>query len=460
MLVTIDSGYVLAEAKDDSVIPGNANVAPDVMRADLDKLVSSDSDVRHEALVELAAEFASTPTQSNGKYSNYGSALLPVLHRVILDLDNPDARYAVEAIYWMGVGHLMAAQLDRRDLDDAGKREIEQALEKISHYPVPSDYDPMKDALANVLVHSHNSDARQAAAMALAGGFAPVSEIENILATQLPLEEANRKIQSAILGSLSVMADRNPVQRSTELTIIEALASSNMTTRMSAVRVVRRHQFDGALEGVINSMSGASTAYEFDEKLNSISFFKEVDDVHIIGLENVAASIGDEERKKEIQSTIQTLKHRTTDSEHHFGLLELTQSSILLHTPHRGLVPGTRIAVIGSDFVLVVAALVGAERETSTHVRISSRPVASYYVGSLTNNVPVELVENAVVYFALDSPNYSVPSLSHSSCTSNEGIHHSVWSVEGSEKVRVWSAYQYLEYAVDPNCSNDELAEY
>ncbi|GBF30083.1 hypothetical protein MnTg04_00019 [bacterium MnTg04] len=437
----------------------DSHVVTDAARTDLDRLVSTDAEVRRKALAELALEIYSGTPQSEGKYSNYGDTIFPYLLQVIDDLDDPFSHYAVEAIFWLGTYNQIRVELDSSELDDIGKREVNQQLEEIDHYPIPSDYAPLKEALVNALRHSEDNRARYWAAQALVDGFEPVSEIERVLVTQFPLEEANWRVQSAIMGSLSEIADRNEIERATELTIIEALASPNLKTRETAVRIVRTHQFDGGLERLIESIPAASDAIELRQLLSSIFSFSKIYDVHIVELEKAAANTDDEERKKEIRSTIEQIRYASTDTIHHFGLVELTQSSIILHTAHRGLRPGTPIAVIGSDIDLYVAARVDAKLQKVADTSISSHPVVAYYVGMRAHTLLPELIENAVVYFSPDSLAFPVSSLVHSSCTSNEGIHHTVWSTGDSGRIRVWSAYQHLGYGVEPSCSDDDLAE-
>jgi hypothetical protein len=45
------------------------------------------------------------------------------------------------------------------------------------------------------------------------------------------------------------------------------------------------------------------------------------------------------------------------------------------------------------------------------------------------------------------------------SCTSNEGIHLSVWSGEPLRSLRVWHTYYYLGYDVTPSCTSQEYGE-
>ena len=44
-------------------------------------------------------------------------------------------------------------------------------------------------------------------------------------------------------------------------------------------------------------------------------------------------------------------------------------------------------------------------------------------------------------------------------CTSNEGIHLTVWSGAPPEGVRRWHAYYFLAYDVEPSCSVREISE-
>jgi hypothetical protein len=45
------------------------------------------------------------------------------------------------------------------------------------------------------------------------------------------------------------------------------------------------------------------------------------------------------------------------------------------------------------------------------------------------------------------------------SCASTEGVHLTVWAGEPHTGRRIWHAYYYLGYDVEPNCSAAESAE-
>lgn len=471
-VLTASCGQI--ENQNDSTVAACVSAGPSdpkdltaAAREDLDKLVSSDADVRRKALAELALEFSSGATQAEGRFRNYGSALLPVLHRVILDLNDPYADDAIEAIFWMGTVNQLRSEAGRTSVDNVGRREVSQELDKFCHYPVPSDYAPLKDALISALSRSTDREARYWAALSLADGFEPVSEIEEVLATRLPLERDNPKVQSAVLGSVSEIADRHAVSRATELRIIQSLASPNVEVRRIALRIVKRHQYDGAVDGLLGSISSVSNAYELSEIIGALPQFGPFDEAQIaefaVTLEDWAAGIENEQIRDEmeqgVRSTIQKMKYSLTDTKHQFGFVQVGESSILLHTANRGLMPGTPVGIVNSDTVLIVAAQADNEQEASGHVQVGSFPVTTYYLGITTNTLRPELVDNRIAYILTDSPDFAASGLVHSSCQSNEGIHHSVWSTGDAGWNRVWSAYQYLGYSVEPNCAEEDLAE-
>ncbi len=53
----------------------------------------------------------------------------------------------------------------------------------------------------------------------------------------------------------------------------------------------------------------------------------------------------------------------------------------------------------------------------------------------------------------------AAPALAGSRCTSAEGVHLSLAFGGGPERVRVWSAYLYLGYDVEPSCAEGESAD-
>ncbi len=447
--------------------PNGSDALTAAAREDLDRLVSGDAELRRNALAEVALEFSSGATKAQGKYSNYGDALLPVLHRVILDLNDPHADDAIEAIFWMGTVNQLRLEVGRTAADDVRRREVIEELDKVCHYPVPSHYAPLQEALIQALSHSTDREARYWAALSLAEAFEPVAEIEQVLATRFPLEKRNPEVQSAILGSLSKIADRYDVSRTTELQIIEALASPNAEVRRIALQIVKRHQYDGAMEGLLKGMTSVSNAYELSERFGALALLGPFDAAQIarieVSLEAWTAGIENEQIRDEVEngvrSTIQRLKYALTDAEHQFGLVEVDESSILLHTANRGLMPGTQAAIVNTGTVLIVATQADSEHEASDHVKIGSFPVVSYYLATMTNTLPPRRIDNRIAYILTDSPDFAFSDLVHSSCRSSEGVHHSIWSTGDPGRIRAWSAYQHLGYSVEPSCADEDLAE-
>ena len=136
------------------LIIGAANVHAqvDAARADISNLTSPNDDVRRKALVDLVLEIQTGKVPEEGGYTTFGDALLPELHRVILDLDDPHAKKACEAIWYFGTTAKMRADVNLLELDDAGRKEVIATLDLVRHYPTPSDYEPLKNALINLLI--------------------------------------------------------------------------------------------------------------------------------------------------------------------------------------------------------------------------------------------------------------------------------------------------------------------
>ncbi|MDX1561627.1 MAG: hypothetical protein R3305_01800 [Gammaproteobacteria bacterium] len=95
-----------------------------------------------------------------------------------------------------------------------------------------------------------------------------------------------------------------------------------------------------------------------------------------------------------------------------------------------------------------IVGVAGASAEIPM-ILIGSNPAHAYRLSALETAI----VEAGVVVSR--DTNAELPALSLTSCTSAEGIHYSVWRSDD----RIWSAYRYLGYSVDPTCSSAELAE-
>ncbi len=296
-----------SEATSDNV-PGITSVVTEEMRAELDKLVSLDPDVKRKALAELALEFSSDTPPSERKYSNYGDALLPVLTQIIGNVDDRHARNAVKAVYYM-------TQVDQWSQDEkllASSEGFKDELEKLAHYPNPRNYAPMKGALVSALQGNRNNDARLWAAMSLGNGFEPAREIEEVFAARFPIEENHRNVQLAILGGLKKMADRSALMRSTELSIIGGLASTNQRTRQAVAEVIAIHPFDGGLEGLVENIPTTTDVNTLKRMLGAILSYGKTSEASIIELERIASETNEDDRKNEILLTVETLRNLGT----------------------------------------------------------------------------------------------------------------------------------------------------
>ena len=85
-------------------------------------------------------------------------------------------------------------------------------------------------------------------------------------------------------------------------------------------------------------------------------------------------------------------------------------------------------------------------------VLVAGSPVP-VYATDLPDGVALDLLP-MVVTLGQEPPS----GLAVSSCTSAEGIHVSLWSGEGLQRTRRWSAYVHLGYYTEPTCSDSELA--
>ena len=54
----------------------------------------------------------------------------------------------------------------------------------------------------------------------------------------------------------------------------------------------------------------------------------------------------------------------------------------------------------------------------------------------------------------------SIQGRSFRSCTSNEGVHLTVWAGKARKSKRIWHEYVYLGYDLEPSCSRRETADH
>jgi len=311
--VAVPSQSTIAEQKDsedsvantaDGVVTNASPDRDDEKRANLNMLVSTDSGIRRKALAELALELSKSPPMATGKYTTYGDDLLPVLGHVIADLDDPYAHNAVEATFYLAMVNQSRANADSLGLDASTRAE----LEKLSHYPRPSSYQPMKSALTTALTESRNDEVRHWAALALANGFEPTQEIEAILASQLPREIDNRKVGPAIIGALSELAERHNLQTSTQAAILNGLESSDNTTRRTAAKFIGKHRVDGGLQALFEQIPTSGDVRTLRMMLDSVVSIGVTRAGDMAELERMAAEEQEDELKIEILSALERLQ--------------------------------------------------------------------------------------------------------------------------------------------------------
>ncbi len=279
--------------------------------SDLDRLVSTDDAIRESALKHLAYEFHRT---AEPRYQRYGSDLLPVLHRVISDLDDEYAHYAIEAVSYMTAVNQMRVALASDALDVGVRQEYTEGLEELGHYPVPSSYPPMKEALINALTNSESYKARYWSAMTLATGFEPRQDTEQVFARQLPLEEDSYRVQGAIIEGLAAVGRSGGFEfRSTENAIMDSLASSNVMTQRSAARLVGVHRFDDGIEQLIENIPAATDVNSLKVVLRAIVSYEGEATAYIAELEAAAENTNDERWKTEILSAIQKIRNASAE---------------------------------------------------------------------------------------------------------------------------------------------------
>jgi len=273
---------------------------------DLDRLVSTDDAVRDKALKQLANEFRGI---AEPRYQKYGSDLLPVLHRVISNLDDEYGHYAIEAILYMTAVNHMRLAVASDSLDAVARQEYEVELKKFGHYAVPNNHPPMKEALVNALTNSKHIKSRYWSAMALATGFKPHQDTEQVFARQLPLEKESSRVQGAIIDGLAAIGrDGGFESRATETAIMDSLDSSNKGTRRSAATLIGVHKFDGGIERLIEHLPGTNDIRGLNVLLWAIASYEAKATAFIPSLQEIADRSDDSERKQEILAIVEFLR--------------------------------------------------------------------------------------------------------------------------------------------------------
>ncbi len=141
-----------------------------------------------------------------------------------------------------------------------------------------------------------------------------------------------------------------------------------------------------------------------------------------------------------------------------FGLVERSGERVYLHSGRADIEPGSQVALIGSDAVFYVQRSLDGQSEKASNVQVRSKPCAVYLLRAGEADGP-GIIPTPALILPVGASLKLRSGFRSSHCTSSEGVHHSVWATRVTGKVRVWSAYQYLPYAVEPSCSKSEFAE-
>jgi hypothetical protein len=141
-----------------------------------------------------------------------------------------------------------------------------------------------------------------------------------------------------------------------------------------------------------------------------------------------------------------------------FGLVERSGEGLHLHSERADLAPDSQVVLIESGAVFYVQRSLDRESEKASYVLVRSKPCTVYLLRG-TERHGLGFIPSPAVILPVEASSKVGSGFRSSHCTSSEGAHHSVWETRGTDEVRVWSAYQYLPYAVVPSCSESEFAE-
>lgn len=138
------------------------------------------------------------------------------------------------------------------------------------------------------------------------------------------------------------------------------------------------------------------------------------------------------------------------------GVLVGHAGRVVLAAGGAEIAPGTRVYPVEAKTIPRVSVRrrlpAASEASPGPLVLVADTPVPVYATG-LPENIDFDHFPLVVTLGQAPPPGLSV-----SSCTSAEGIHISLWSGSGAERIRRWSAYVYLGYDTEPTCSDSELA--
>lgn len=162
----------------------------------------------------------------------------------------------------------------------------------------------------------------------------------------------------------------------------------------------------------------------------------------------------------------------TFDYGRHLGLaFPLAHDSLCLSIRAPGLAPGTRLVLVDSqDSAVAIPAAIRAPRTASCPHDLPESGDAFYLVttdahgGPASGSVMVAVIGSGFPLAAGadgvtgDLDGDGVPEFFRE-CTSNEGVHFTVWSRAPLVGPRRWHRYYYLGYDVEPSCTEAEYRQ-
>ena len=173
-----------------------------------------------------------------------------------------------------------------------------------------------------------------------------------------------------------------------------------------------------------------------------------------------------------VLATTPALGQEPFDYDRRLGLafpLEHDSVCLTIHAP--ALQPGTRLLLVDTrDSATVVPATLQAARSSSCPREV---PGLGDFFYAVTTQSPVRLLSGGVVVAVVasgpllvagadgvsgDIDNDGVPEYFRQ-CTSNEGLHFTVWSGQPLRGDRRWHRYFFLGYDVEPSCTEAEYRQ-
>jgi len=161
------------------------------------------------------------------------------------------------------------------------------------------------------------------------------------------------------------------------------------------------------------------------------------------------------------------------------GLVLVTEAGVpCLAIPNHALQPGTAVALVlspvvgepGSEqsFMAEIASANAAGCARDSTMEISAYGDTTYALTNVADHLPVNAIYFGVVAGASQvqeragmvtaSLGASVPTARFRVCTSNEGIHLTVWSGEPLKSQRLWHRYVHFDFETEPRCDAADYA--